>query len=90
LSHYSKLVIRKEVEGIAIAIKYDKIAVKLAYEVEALEAEIKEALRIANELTLETQTIGEAMIELVRMLHLARAQRDAALDELQNYDTYED
>lgn len=89
MSDNSHMVIRKHTEGIAIAIKWDVYATKLAYEVEALEAEIAKSLKIANELTLETQTIEEAVTELVRLVHQARQQRDDALYELNNIDFYD-
>lgn len=85
MSHFSKLIIRKEIEGIAVAIKWDKAAIKLAHEVEELEKEIKDALKIANELTLETQTIGEAVTELVRLVYQARAKRDELLKVSANF-----
>jgi len=43
------------------------------------EREVLNALREAHELTLETQTIGEAVADLVRLVRKARAERDAAL-----------
>lgn len=89
MSDNSHMVIRKHTEGIAVALKWDVYAIKLAYEVEALEAEIVKSLKIANKLTEETQTIEEAVTELVRLVRQAREQRDAALDELQNYHSYD-
>lgn len=72
MSRNSTLVIRKKTEGIAVQIKWYEMALALAYEVDALEREKVVALRIANELTLETQTLEEAVTELVRLVHEAR------------------
>ncbi len=56
-----------------------EIAPKLA-RIVALEADAQEALRIGNELTLETQTLGEMTADLVRMVREARVGRDALSD----------
>lgn len=42
-----------------------------------------QALRIADALTLDTQSLAEAVTELVRLVHQARKERDDALVELQ-------
>lgn len=90
MSDNSHTVIRKHTEGIAVALKWDVYAIKLAYEVEALEVEIAKSLKIANELTEETQTIEDAVTDLVRLVHQARQQRDDAIDELNNIETFYD
>ena len=47
-----------------------------------INTEIRAALKVANELTLETQTIGEAVTDLVRLVRKAREERDQAQAEL--------
>lgn len=53
----------------------------------ALEQDRDEALRIGNELSLETQTLGELVADLVRQVREARQQRDDAHAALRMRDT---
>lgn len=49
-------------------------ATKAEAEVERLRDDVKRGLRIANDLTLETQTVEEACVDLVRQVREARAE----------------
>lgn len=47
-----------------------------------LQDDVRRGLKIANELILDTQTVEEACLELVRLVRMLRKERDEHLDEL--------
>jgi hypothetical protein len=57
---------------------------RLTHDLEELRADVVRGCKIAHDVTLETQSVEEACKELVRLVLVARAQRDELWDQLVN------